>query len=126
LSLPLTGDELYPFAAVPQDAGSWTASLFSATPGTVLIGASEELSWKQWLAAWAERNGVQAQYVRASADEYSQVFGGVGKIVLESLMFVAEYGMAGGVVGAVLPKEIGAEVTKIKEAMGEVEWAGVL
>lgn len=109
-----------------QDAGSWTASLFSATPGTVLIGASEELSWKQWLAIWAGRNGVQAQYVRSSADEYSQVFGGAGKAVLESLMFVVEYGMAGGVAGAVLPKEIGAGATGMKEAMSEVNWAGIL
>ena len=109
-----------------QDAGSWTASLFNATPGTVLIGASEELSWKQWLAAWAERNEVQAQYVRASTDEYNQVFGGAGKTVLESLMFVAEYGMAGGAKGAVLPKEIRAGATEMKEAMGEVDWMGIL
>ena len=64
--------------------------------------------------------------MRSSADEYSQVFGGAGKTVLESQMFVAEYGMAGGVEGAVLPRDIGAGATGMKEAMGEVDWAGIL
>lgn len=109
-----------------QDAGSWTASLFSATPGTVLIGASEELSWKEWLAVWAECNRVQAQYVQSSADDYNQVFSGAGKAVLESQMFVVEYGMAGGVEGAVLPRDIGAVATGMKQAMSEVDWTEIL
>jgi hypothetical protein len=49
-----------PMADLDGDMGRWVEALFGREPGTVLVGATILLSWKQWLEMWAHHVGVRA------------------------------------------------------------------
>lgn len=124
--MALTGDEALPFANVELDAGDWTASLFDAPPGIKLIGCSEMLSWKEWLQNWAARNSVEARYSQCSETEQRAFMGGAGASSYEAMLFVVEFGMAGGARDAVLPESLGARSSSVSEAMAKVDWSSIL
>ncbi|KAK4895520.1 hypothetical protein LTR27_006302 [Elasticomyces elasticus] len=103
LALLSSGDVPYPHADVDADLGSWVSALFEAEAGITLVGASEMLTWKEWLQLWAGRNGVQARYRRAPVDESATA---ILKAVQEEFQFVEEYGLAGGNPEAIYPEEV--------------------
>ncbi|KAK5697444.1 hypothetical protein LTR97_007582 [Elasticomyces elasticus] len=106
LALLSSGDVLYPHADVDADLGSWVSALFQAEAGVTLVGASEMLTWKDWLKLWADRNGVQARYRQAVISESAT---GIKKAVQEEFQFVDEYGLAGGNPGVIHPADVAAE-----------------
>ncbi|KAF4553621.1 Hypothetical protein D9617_6g093520 [Elsinoe fawcettii] len=126
LSLALTGDEKLPFANVELDAGGWCAALLDAEAGIKLVGCSEMLTWKEWLRKWEKQNGVQAQFRQCSEEEQMGFMGGAGGVTLQSMSFVAEYGMAGGDAEAILPRNIVAPARGVSEAMSRVDWSKII
>lgn len=54
------------------------------------------------------------------------LMGGAGTSVLQSMQFLAEYGMAGGDPEAVLPHDLGASTHSVAEAMAMTDWSSVL
>ncbi|KAJ9611623.1 hypothetical protein H2200_004807 [Cladophialophora chaetospira] len=69
VAMHMAGDVPVPIADVETDLGNWVAALFQADPGVVLVGASECLTWQQWLELWGDHNRVMTTYRRASTDE---------------------------------------------------------
>ncbi|KAK4951301.1 hypothetical protein LTR10_010274 [Elasticomyces elasticus] len=106
LALLSSGDVPYPHVDVDADLGSWVSALFQAEAGITLVGASEMLTWKEWLQLWAGRNGVQARYRQALIDESAT---GIMKAVQEEFQFVDEYGLAGGNPKVIHPADVAAE-----------------
>jgi hypothetical protein len=69
LTIPMSPSTPVPFAAIEADVGSWIAALFQGPTSTTLLGASEMLTWPQWLQLWADANGVKARYRENSEEE---------------------------------------------------------
>ena len=103
----MSGDIKVPIADVESDVGSWVQALFQGTdPGTVLVGATEMLSWKEWLELWAERNGVRARFCQTTQEEFSSRIPGISDAVAEEFAFVEEFGFAGGDAKVVYPDDV--------------------
>ncbi|KAK5715571.1 hypothetical protein LTR15_010216 [Elasticomyces elasticus] len=128
LALLSSGDVPYPHVDVDADLGSWVSALFEAEAGITLVGASEMLTWREWLQLWADRNGVQARYRWAPVDESATA---IFKAVQEEFQFVEEYGLAGGNPEAIYPEELRNRGIKIftspvAEGMQRIDWSSIL
>lgn len=102
----MSGDTAVPIADVESDVGDWVSALFSAPTGTILVGASEMLTWTQWVHTWAKVNGVEARYEQVPVDEYAARMECMGDAVEQEFQFVEEYGFAGGNPRAVDPEGV--------------------
>ncbi|EME44743.1 hypothetical protein DOTSEDRAFT_129965 [Dothistroma septosporum NZE10] len=129
LAIPMSGDTEVPIADLEADMGPWVVTLFEANPGTVLVGATENLTWPQWLEKWARHNGVVARYRRAEDEEYGKTLEGLSEVILEEFAFIEEYGFAGS--GAVYPDELrrrGVALPKssVDDHISRCDWSSIL
>jgi hypothetical protein len=99
-------------ADLDADMGRWAQALFGKEPGTVLVGATALLSWKQWLEMWARHAGVRARYRRTTASEYGARLTGLSDAVAEEFEFIEELGFTGGDPRVVYPGEVCSTLTQ--------------
>lgn len=102
----MSGDIPVPMADLDSDVGKWVNALFEATPGLTLVGATEMMTWEQWLKLWADHNGVVAKYRRADPAEYGKKIEGISDAVLEEFQFVDQFGFTGGDKDALFPDQV--------------------
>ncbi|KAF2170469.1 hypothetical protein M409DRAFT_64199 [Zasmidium cellare ATCC 36951] len=131
LALPRSGDVAVPIADLDSDMGHWCHALFHTEPGTILVGATEVLTWKQWVDLWARANQVTARYRRATSSEYAAKIEGISDAVLEEFAFVEEYGFTGGNPQAVYPDELrkrGVSIPRssVEEQIRNCDWSSIL
>lgn len=106
LLMHMSSDCSVPMANVEADLGSWVLTLIHAEPGVILIGASECLTWPQWLQHWEQHNRVEAIYREVSADKFAPGLGELHDAFVEEFRFVEELGFAGGMDDAVYPEQV--------------------
>ncbi|KAK4501834.1 hypothetical protein PRZ48_007643 [Zasmidium cellare] len=131
MALHMTGDRPIPLADLDTDLGPWISALFKAPPGTKLVGATENLTWKEWLSKWAKHNNVRASFRRCSDDEVLAKVPGLGDSLLEIASFFEEFEWTGGSTGAVYPEELrkrGVEVSvgSIDEQIARSDCSSIL
>ncbi|KAI9709464.1 MAG: hypothetical protein M1820_003224 [Bogoriella megaspora] len=131
LAWSMSGDVPVPIADVERDVGRWISALFQVSPGVVLIGSSELMSWKEWLTLWGHRNHVETRYRETSPEEFSKKVPGLGDALLEELKFVEEYGFTGGQSDTILPDQLGAlgapvDTTGISDHIERCDWSKIL
>ncbi|KAI9667895.1 MAG: hypothetical protein M1821_000715 [Bathelium mastoideum] len=121
LALPMSGDVRLPQADVESDSGKWISALFDAKPGIVLVGATECLSWKEWLEMWGSHNGVKTRYREAPPEEYAGKIPGLSEALAEEYQFMEHYGFTGGNSEAVYPEEDGRQHRAIENRRPDPE-----
>lgn len=92
----MSGDIKVPLADLESDMGSWVSALFDVDPCVTLVGATDSLTWREWLEKWARHNGVVARIRHCSDEEVSTKFAGMSDALLEVAAFLQEYGYTGG------------------------------
>lgn len=106
LGMLASPDVPYPWADLESDAGSWVEALFQAAPGTLLLGASESLSWKQWLGLWGECNQVKTRYRTVPVGQYAIGLEAVRDAIHEEFMFLEDVGFASANPVTVTPDDV--------------------
>ena len=106
MALHMTGDKAIPLADLDKDLGPWISALFQSPPGTTLVGATETLTWKEWLAKWAKHNNVRASFRRCSNEEVLAKVPGLGDSLLEIASFLEEFQWTESSTGAVYPEDV--------------------
>lgn len=99
-----------PIADVDAGMGSWVQALFELPPGTVLIGATEVVTWQKWLELWASHNKVQAKFRSSQLEEFGAKIPNISDVLGEGLVFIEEYGYDGGRPGALWPDDVSHEI----------------
>ncbi|KAF2171102.1 hypothetical protein M409DRAFT_64060 [Zasmidium cellare ATCC 36951] len=131
MALHMTGDKKIPLADLDTDLGPWISALFESPPGTTLVGATENLTWKEWLAKWATHNNVRASFRRYSDEEVQAKVPGLGDSLLEIARFLEEYDWTGTDRGTVYPwdlrrRGVDVPVGSIDEQIAGSDWSSIL
>lgn len=92
----MAGDVPVPIADVEADAGRWVEALFQAPAGIKLVGASEDMTWKQWLDVWSEHNQVATRYRELPPEDFPPELKAITEPMVQVFKFVEEFGYTGG------------------------------
>lgn len=107
--LPIPGSAQVPHPFVdPKDTGVFVELLLRTTPGKVLLGSGENMSWGEFMKLWTEIVGRKATCKEMSVEEWDRLLpGGFGREYAESKAFSSDFGWGDGNEGRMLmPKDV--------------------
>jgi len=67
---PVAPNVQFPFVDTHRDTGPFVKALVDLPPGKELLGASQTMTWPEWMALWGKILGVHAGFKQVSADEF--------------------------------------------------------
>lgn len=107
LPIPMSAQTPHPYVD-PNDAGVFVDLLLKETPGKVLLGVGEYVSWDEFTRLWTEIVGRVARCKEMGVEEWDrEIPGGFGREYAESTAFSEEFGWGAGDKGKMLmPKDV--------------------
>jgi hypothetical protein len=109
LALVGSGTTPLPHIDVERDTGYLVHALLECTPGKMVLGAGEMISWSEMLKVWCECNKVQfGGFDPLSVDQFERFIPvpGLGRELGDMFAFMDKFGYAGGDPDVVLPSEV--------------------
>ena len=124
ITIPGDPDHKHPIVCTAEDTGILVRALEKQPAGTVLLGYSEVMSFKEWMEVWERVLGVPVVYRAGTWEDWDKaIFGGVGRELAETKCHSGEFGFDGGEVGVKTPGEIVAVgLTKVEDCFKSVDW----
>jgi len=120
-----------PWVDPPNDTGHFVKALIEAPAGSSMLGYSEMLTGKEYVALWGKTLGVPAHYKDVGLDAMKAA--DLPKFLAEEMNemreYVSLYGFDGGDPEVKNPKELGVDVsklTKIEDWIKNEDWSSVL
>ncbi|KAI8579799.1 hypothetical protein K450DRAFT_240389 [Umbelopsis ramanniana AG] len=129
LKLSAKPETLVPWVDTQADTGKFVRALVQMSPGTDLLGASEMVTYGDYLKTWGEVNGVHTRFTHISAEEHEKMMPEIfAKEIQESLAFNEEYGWDGGEPGVLRPSDMKFEepLSNIKDWVKAQDWSAVI
>ncbi|KAI9284628.1 putative hscarg dehydrogenase, partial [Umbelopsis sp. AD052] len=102
--LSTKAETLFPWVVTQADTGKFVRALVQMSPGKDMLGASEMVTYGDYLKAWGDLNGVPTRFTSISAEEYEKGMPEViAKEIQEGVAFNEEFGWDGGEPGVLHP-----------------------
>jgi hypothetical protein len=97
----------WPLVVALEDTGSFVKILVDSPPGTHVLGASQIVTWPEYVALWVKTLGVNATFKQVSTAEFFENVPEPIKTELkESFDFIEEFGYTGGDPDLVTPWQV--------------------
>ncbi|MCJ1450087.1 hypothetical protein MMC28_000416 [Mycoblastus sanguinarius] len=130
LSLTANPDTPMPMINTRKDTGYFVRALVQVPPGKNLLAFGSMISWKNFMALWANMlhlpGGVYKQLTIEDVEKFAP--GGLGRELGEGWAFQGEYGYTGGDPTVIHAKDLVVEIptTNIEEYIENEDWSSVL
>lgn len=113
---PGDGETKIPFIWVEKDVGVLVDALLTSAPGKTLLGYSQYLTWKEYMATWAKHLGVElldGGFQEVTWNEVHSVIPieNLKLHLADSAGYTAEFGWCGGDPTVLLPKDVSSYVS---------------
>jgi hypothetical protein len=106
------GSSLIPWVDTRADTGKFVRALVKAGPGVDMLGISQMVSYEEYMKIWAKLLGVEGRHRQVAVEEMNAKMEAMGlpevarKEILESNLYVEEFGWDGGVEGVKKPWDV--------------------
>ncbi|KAF2826554.1 NAD(P)-binding protein [Ophiobolus disseminans] len=93
MQFPTSPSMLVPHLHPRKDTGPWVRALLQLPPQSIVMAASEWLTWPDWIKTWGEVTGMQTSYKQTTVQDLDDYMpGGSGKEIGQMYEFSSEFG----------------------------------
>jgi hypothetical protein len=119
--MPFNGDVPIPWIDASRDGGAYAASLLRAPGGTHVVGASEYMSPKEWLALVVSHTGIVARYEYIPVEKFCESDPvGLMREQAEMMQYVEQFGFDGNDPEVLTPDEVSKLIIRAKKSFADI------